>query len=314
VGQLSVVPNVVLLGPQQPVPDVGAALAIAGVRGPVALVTAGWQEREADDQALIESMAVEARNLTLHARSEQVFAADPEFSAAHKSKQARLRLVNDFYRIRLEHEFEAAHAISVRHVDEDLLAEERHESVEALKQLDGDHLERCQTAHERFEEQWRLAERPAVAQHRAEIADILRGVEAIVVMGGHVVSLLNRMKLFDLVGLAKDKRWFAAAAGAMVLTERIYLFHDFPPHGTGIAEILDRGLGLVNDLVVLPDPRRRIRTDDAAGIARFVKRIAPATCVAMDTGARVHVAEGRVCHAICRRLGADGTIEPGWSG
>ncbi len=56
VGQLSVVPNVVLLGPQQPVPDVGAALAIAGVRGPVALVTAGWQEREADDQALIESI------------------------------------------------------------------------------------------------------------------------------------------------------------------------------------------------------------------------------------------------------------------
>lgn len=313
-GQLSVVPDVVLLGPQQPVPDVGAALAIAGVRGPVALVTAGWQERESDDQALVGSMGIEARNLTLHARSEQVFAADPELSVAHKAKQARMRLVNDFYRIRLDHEFEAARAISVRHVDEDLLAEERHESVEALKQLDGDHLDRCRTAHDRFDEQWRVAERPAVVQHRGEIADILSGVEAVVVMGGHVVSLLNRMRLFDLVRLAKGKRWFAAAAGAMVLTERIYLFHDFPPHGTGIAEVIDRGFGLVRDLVVLPDPRRRIRSDDVAGIARFVKRIAPATCVAMDTGARVHVADGRVCHAICRRLGADGTIEKGWSG
>lgn len=306
--------TVVLLGPQQPTPDVGAALAVAHVKGPVALVTAGWQERESDDQALVESLGMKAVNLTLHARSEQVFAEDKPFAAAHKAKQGRLRLVNDFYRIRLDHEFEAARSISVRHVDPELLAEEQIESVEALKQLDRDHLERCQIKHDELADRWRPFERPAIARHRKELAAILDDVEAVVVMGGHVVSLLNRMKLFGLVGLCKNQRWFAAAAGAMVLTERIFLFHDFPPHGTGIAEVLDRGFGLVRDLVVLPDFRHRIDSGDRAGISRFVQRIAPATCVAMDVGARVHVEGGQVRHALCHRLDADGFIEERWTG
>ncbi|MBK7583854.1 MAG: hypothetical protein IPI67_27130 [Myxococcales bacterium] len=304
----------VLLGPQQAKPDVGAALAEAGVRGQIALVTAGWQEREADDQALIAELGVKAVNLTLHARSEQLFAADKELAQAHKARQARLRNVNDFYRIRLDHAFEAARAISVRHVDPELLAEEVHESVEGLRQLDGDHLERCRATHAAFEEKWRLAERTAVAKHRAEIKKLVDDSEAVVVMGGHVASLLNRMKLFDLTGIARKKRWFAAAAGAMVLTERIYLFHDFPPHGTGIAEALDWGFGLVRDLVVLPDPKHRIRTDDAPGIARFVQRIAPATCAALDEGARVFSENGRVTGASCHRLWPDGEFAVGWTG
>lgn len=308
------VPAVVLLGPQQPQPDVGAALSDLGVKGQVALITAGWQEREREDATLIATLGVKAVNLKLHARSEKVFAADKELSQAAKARQARLKAVNDFYRIRLDHAFEAAHAISVRHVDPELLAEEQHESVEALKQLDGDHLERCRASHEQFVEKWQPNERPAVAKHRHELHAIIDDSEAIVVMGGHVVSLLNRMKLFDVVGLTRTQRWFAAAAGAMVLTERIYLFHDFPPHGTGIAEVLDWGFGLVRDLVVLPDPSHRIRLDDRAGIARFVQRIAPATCLAMDRGARVYAEHGHVRGGFCHRLCADGQVEEGWTG
>lgn len=281
------------------------------MKGPVALITAGWQEREAEDKALVASLGVAAVNLTLHARSEAVFAQDKELSAAAKARQARLKSVNDFYRIRLDHAFEAARAISVRHVDPELLAEEQRESVEALKQLDRDHLERCQASHEQFVTSWSPSERPSVSRHRHELRAMIADSEAVVVMGGHVVSLLNRMKLFDVVGLAKTQRWFAAAAGAMILTERIYLFHDFPPHGTGIAEVLDAGFGLVRDLVVLPDLRHRIRSDDRDGIARFVQRIAPAACVAMDPGARVYAEGGQVTRTLCHHLRSDGSILEG---
>jgi hypothetical protein len=314
VGELKTLPSVVLLGPQQPKPDVGQALREAGIGGPVALITAGWQEREAEDQALVAELGVEARNLSLHARSEQVYAEDQELAAAHKARQARLRLINDFYRIRLDHAFEAARAISVRHVDPELLREEAIESVAGLRQLDEDHFERCARAHAAFDQKWRPNERPSIARHRKELAKILSDAEAIVVMGGHVVSLLNRMRLFDLSSLTSKQRWFGAAAGAMVLTERIYLFHDFPPHGTGIAEALDSGFGLVRKLVVLPDPKHRIRLDDRAGIARFVERVAPATCVAMDAGARVFAESGRVLRASCHRLTKDGEVVEGWTG
>ena len=62
------------------------------------------------------------------------------------------------------------------------------------------------------------------------------------IAGGHVASLLNRLKLFDVLGLAAGKPIFAWSAGAMVLTDRIVLFHDYPPYGSDIAQVLDAGL------------------------------------------------------------------------
>lgn len=286
----------------------------AGLKGRVALITAGWQERESEDREIVEEIGAPCVNLRLHARADEVFARDKELSQAYKDRQSRLRLMNDFYRIRLDHAFEAARAISVRHVDEDLLAEEQNVSVEELRQLDRDHLERCVIRQVGFEAKWKPWARPVVAQHRREIAEILAAARVVVVAGGHVASLLNRMKLFGVVELAPGRSWVAAAAGAMVLTERIYLFHDFPPHGTGIAEVFDVGFGLVKDVVVLPDPRRRIRLDDRQGIARFVQRIAPSTCVAMDSGARLFCQGGRVVRAFAHHLAKDGTVEAGWTG
>jgi hypothetical protein len=313
-GRLSSTPQVVLVGTQDPRPDLGAALREAGLKGRVALITAGWQERESEDRELVEEIGAPCVNLKLHARADDVFARDRELSGAYKERQSRLRLMNDFYRIRLDHAFEAARAISVRHVDEELLAEEENVSVEELRQLDRDHLERCVIRQVGFEAKWKPWERPVVAQHRRELAEVLSSARTVVVAGGHVASLLNRMKLFGVVELAAGRSWVAAAGGAMVLTERIYLFHDFPPHGTGIAEVFDVGFGLVKDVVVLPDPRRRIRLDDRQGIARFVQRIAPATCVAMDSGARLFCQGARVGRAFAHRLGRDGTVEPGWTG
>lgn len=315
-GGLTSKPSVVLVGTQDPKPDLGAALRETGVKGRVALITAGWQERESEDRDLVEAIGVPCLNLRLHSRADDVFARDTELSDAYKERQSRLRLMNDFYRIRLDHAFEAARAISVRHVDEELLEEEHHVSVEELRQLDRDHLERCVVRQVGFEAKWKPWERPIVVQHRREIGAILADAQAVVVAGGHVASLLNRMKLFGVVELAAGLSWVAAAGGAMVLTERIYLFHDFPPHGTGIAEVFDVGFGLVKDVVVLPDPRRRIRLDDHQGIARFVQRVSPATCVAMDNGARLFCEGGRVVRALAHRLGRDGTVEApgGWTG
>ena len=50
--------TVVLLGPQKTNPDVGSALAELGIRGKVALVMAGYQERESDDGKIVEALGV----------------------------------------------------------------------------------------------------------------------------------------------------------------------------------------------------------------------------------------------------------------
>lgn len=312
---LSPPPSVVLLGPQKPEWRIGRTLEELGVRKRVALITAGWQERESDDGELVADLAkhgLTAVNLQLHKRSEEVFSIDEEFASAYSARQERLRQIQDFYRIRLDYTGDAARAISVRHVDPELLAQESQVSVEQFRQLDRDHIERCRAIHIAFLERWRMSERPIVARNIRALKPLLEEAEAVVIAGGHVASLLNRLKLFDIPSLTAGKHLVAYSAGAMVLTDRIVLFHDFPPSGTGIAQVLDAGLGLAPGLVVLPDPRRRINPADRIGISQFARRMEPATCVALDSTSRVILQARRIAGGVAERLTTSGAIEDGW--
>jgi hypothetical protein len=303
--------KVVLLGPRPVLPPVLSEL---GVRGKVAFVNAGHQDTEADDAALIAAIGLPATNLKLHARAVEVFEGDPEFAAAYHARQHRFRNIQSFYRVRLERTDEAARMISVRYVEPDLLEQEDQISVAQLRQLDEVHLERCIAIRAAFHAVWMPTERPIIARHRAEIAAALEDAEALLIAGGHVASLFNRMKMFDVLGLAKGKPIIAWSAGAMVLTDRIVLFHDFPPYGSDIAQVLDAGFGLAPGIVVLPDPRRRIRLDDKLGIARFARRMHPATCVAMDHAARIVFEDRKRINVSSARLCESGDVDGVWTG
>ena len=308
----SAAPPMTLLGPQHAQPTVARALRDLGVRGPVAVVTAGWQERESDAN-VIPDLGVPAVNLTLHVRAEEVFAGDAEFAAAYKARQSRLKTMQDFYRVRLDHAALAAHAIGVRHVDPALLADEQAISIDLVRRLDEDHRERCRAHHEAFSLRWSTTERERVARHRKELTALIEPTDALVIAGGHVAVLLNRLMMFDVLGLTGDRPVIAWSAGAMVLTERVVLFHDHPPYGPPIAEVLDTALGLARGLVVLPHPRLRLRLDDAERVGMLARRFAPAACVALDHGAKVTLTGGVVTGgANLLRLATDGEIDRDW--
>ena len=59
---------VVLLGPQRLRPDLVEAVDRVGVDGPVAAVTAGWQEREDEIDELSAHLRRPTHNLQLHRR------------------------------------------------------------------------------------------------------------------------------------------------------------------------------------------------------------------------------------------------------
>jgi hypothetical protein len=327
------VKSVTLVGPQPAGSEqVARILAQRGIKRPVALVTAGWQERESEDEALIASFGVPAVNLRLHARSEELFAdslryappegtnhasklaRDPELSTAYKARQERLRHMQVFYRMRLESADDVAQAIAVRHVDDALLEEEQRVSIDMLKRLDGDHLARCQRLQDEFDARCTPEQRPSIALHRRELAAILEPAGALVIAGGHVASLLNRMRLFGVLDIARHLPIIAWSAGAMVLTDRIVCFHDYPPYGKDIAQVLDSGLGVAPGVVVLPDPSHRVRMDDARGIRRFAERMAPALCLAMDVGAEVTFEGGRIVSGQAFLLSTRGEVDRDWRG
>jgi hypothetical protein len=96
--------RVVLLGPQRLLPTVQDVLpGLIGAGTPVAVVTAGWEEREGEIQELREKVDREVRNLELHRRGEDVFQRDAGLFAALQAAQDRLREIERFYRLRLRH-------------------------------------------------------------------------------------------------------------------------------------------------------------------------------------------------------------------
>jgi hypothetical protein len=306
--------DVTLLGPQRPRPTLTQALEGRGVTGRVALVTAGWQEREADEADLPPELSARAVNLRLHARGEESFAADPELKEAHRLRQERLMQLQDFYRLRLEHLIDATLAVARRCPDAATLLEEQQLSIEAVRALDRQHLARVAEVYAEFEDAWAPPTRDAVHRHREELGDALSGCEALLIAGGHIAVLLNRLKLFGVAALAGERPVFAWSAGAMACAEVVVLFHDAPPQGQGICQVFDAGLALARGVVPMPSPRQRLRTDDPENVSWLARRFAPAACVGLGDGARVTFTAGRYEGASGTfRLDASGRVDTSWA-
>lgn len=287
---MSAAPIAVLMGPQRLVPIVREALDLMQVSGRVAMITAGWQEREAEHDELEQALGRPSINLMLHARGEDVFRADPELFEAHRAKQDQLRQLQEIYRRRLTHVMAAARQMqSIADDGElappELIAPHLDSAIAMVRMLDDEHARYAGEVDAEFEARMNPAERPAIARHRGEIHDLLSECSAVAVAGGHVAVLHNRLRLFGLEHALARLPVIAWSGGAMVLTRRIALFHDSPPQGRGNAEILGRGLALFPDapeVIVLPHARRRLHLDDGKRTAMLARRFAPATCVALD--------------------------------
>ncbi len=273
--------SVVLLGAQRFEPTLGSVVDRLGIRGRIALITAGWQEREAEDDELSAHLGGHTVNLALHARGNAVFAADHELSVAHRERQVLLRHLQEIYRIRLEHAFEAERDVAAYDAPAAIREEVRQSSIEAIRTLDAWHVDHCLSVHDDFERRFKVASRPAVQRQRDEIARALADCSALAIAGGHVAVLLNRLDLFDLHELIGDRTVFAWSAGAMAVGDRVVLFHDDPPEGRVARQVLDVGLRLIPRAIALPEPERRLDLTVSERVALQARRFAPSTCLAL---------------------------------
>ena len=281
-------PSVTLLGPQRR-PTLDRVLATMPADGPVAAITAGWQERESDDDELMHLLGGRGLNLRLHARWMDVLQEDADYARAEREHRVVLGELQQLYLIRLDHALRAAYAIAQRNDGHPRVQATAFDDALALvRQVDEGHLSRVAELRAAFEDSWRPRERDAVVKHREEIRGGLAQAETLVVAGGHVGDLLTVLDLFD-IGADLPPRVVAWSAGAMALTERIVLFHDRSAHGPAQAEVLDRGLGVVPGLLALPHARRRLRTDDLLRMSVLARRFAPARCLVLDDGVSVEL-------------------------
>lgn len=303
--------HIVLLGPQRPASHVGDVVREMGVQGPVATITAGWQEWESDDAALRAALGVDAVPLHLYARAERVWAGDAELRDAHRQVQDDLRAIRELYARQLARAGDTWIELLEAEGPDRILGPERDAALDAIRRLDAHHLDRIADVQAEFHERLRPGERTSVARERGELLQALGSVGAVVIEGGHVAVLANRIGMFDLVEALATKPLIACAGGAMVLCRRIVLFNDAPAIGRGHAEVGLPGLDLVRGVVVLPNARARLRLDDEARMRRLSLRLAPERCALLDPGDRLEWDGARVTGPGGRYIDLDGRVA-GW--
>ena len=298
--------KVTLLGPQRR-PTLDTVAASLYPEGPIATITAGWQEREPDDAELGKLLGSRDVNLRLYRRWLDVQERDPEFALGERKLAAVLEELQDMYLLRLDHALQAVYAIQRRSGGQRLRASVLAEAIDAVRELDADHLRRVSAVRGEFYQRLPPHDRAVIAEHRADVAGLLRDAAAVVIAGGHVGVLADTLHLFNVAASLRSAA-IAWSAGAMALAAQIVLFHDRSAHGPGHPEIYGRGLSVFSNVVPLPHARARLLLDDAPRMAVFARRFAPARCVLLENGTRMDTDSDGSCPPGTRVLAADGHV------
>jgi len=278
--------HVTLLGPQRRVTAAQAAVAELIPEGPVATVNAGWQERETDSAELGGVLGGRMHNLELFRRWQEILAADAEYAAAERRLTALLAELQAVYAIRLNFLMATVAAISHRREIPAVQSAATLDTIRALQELDRWHLDVVAETRGEFFAAVRLGERDTIQRHRAEIAEAVAGCAGMVFAGGHVGVLLHVLHIFDLRRVVKAPL-VAWSAGAMALSDRVVLFHDFAPAGDRHPEMYAEGLGVYSHVLPFPHPRRRLRLDDASRLGQLARRLEPRVGVLLPDGVRI---------------------------
>ena len=298
--------KVTLLGPQRR-PTLDTVAASLYPEGPIATITAGWQEREPDDAELGKLLGSRDVNLRLYRRWLDVQERDPEFALGERRLAAVLEELQNMYLLRLDHALQAVYAIQRRSGGQRLRASVLAEAIGAVRELDAAHLRRVSAVRGEFYQRLPPHDRAVIAEHRADVAGLLRDAAAVVIAGGHVGVLADTLHLFN-VAASLRSAVIAWSAGAMALAGQIVLFHDRSAHGPGHPEIYGRGLSVFSNVVPLPHARARLLLDDAPRMAVFARRFAPARCVLLENGTRIDTGGDGRCPPGTRVLGEDGHV------
>lgn len=300
-----------LLGPQRPVANLGSALARSGLGdGPIGVISAAWQEAEGDIDELQGLVKNPLSELGLYQKAEALFAADARLHEAYRSRQERLIAQQRLYRLRLRQLMIAARATLRAEGEPSVLAAERRHAISQLRALDQHHLRQVEKIHARFDGAYNVECNTALAEHTAAFAEALSRFDSLLLTGGNVVVLMNRLRLFGVDQQLHGKNILAWSAGAMALCDRIVLFHERLPQGRRDAEIMCRGMGLLPGIVLLPDAKGRLRSRDSLRVSLFDRRFSPASCITLDNGSHL-LFEGTKLHEseAARRMTRNGKFK-----
>lgn len=284
----------IMLGPQSPVSNLKDTINSLSYQGPIVSITAGWRDSEAETEELQSNIGAPIEDLKLYHHAEDIFMHEPELQALQRQRQDKLAELQKLYRIRLTSSMVAARNLMRETGKSELLRLEQRGAISQLRALDRHHLRRIAAIHSEFNLRRAELPVPRTAELVQHVQNRVAQSGLVLIAGGHVAVLINRIRLFRLVDILAQKPVVAWSAGAMVLGERIVLFHDNAPQGKRDPEVLDTGLGIVKKIIPLPYAKSRLDWTIRHRMALFSRRFAPAKCCTLDNGSMISLQNSRV--------------------
>ena len=287
----------IMLGPQSPKSNLTEAIDLLSINGPVVSITAGWQDSEAENDELQTLIGRPIEDLNLYRKAEEIFLHEPELHALQRQRQDKLAELQRLYRVRLIHTMAAARNLIREKGDSDLLRLEQRAAISQVRALDRHHVKRIAAIHDDFDSHRAKLSIPTAAELVQSAQQKVAQAGLVLIAGGHVAVLINRIRMFRLIDVLAQKSIVAWSAGAMVLGERIVLFHDDAPQGKRDPEVMDAGLGIVKNIIPLPHAKTRLDWSTRNRMALFSRRFAPAKCCTLDNGSMIRVENNQLTFA-----------------
>ncbi len=287
-------PVQIMLGPQSPRANLKNAIESLSFNGPIVTITAGWRDSEAETDELQAEIGIPIEDLNLYHQAEKIFALEPELHALQRDRRDKLLELQRLYRIRLTPSMAAARRLLREKGEPDLLRLEQRAAISQVRALDRHHVRRISAIHQDFDTRRAALAISSATTLRQTLQRKVANSALVLIAGGHVAVLINRIRLFRLADVLAQKPIIAWSAGAMVLGERIVLFHDDAPQGKRDAEVLDTGLGIVRNIIPLPHAKSRLDWSNRTRMALFSRRFAPAICCTLDNGSMIQMENNKI--------------------
>jgi hypothetical protein len=296
-----------LLGEQREKPRLQQALERWKISGPVGLIAAGWEEDEFEDEWIRSALQNQVVNSQLYELADRMFAEDPEVLVLLRSRQDRLRELREINQVQVDRMCRVIRELMRRTTQSPAVQEALELTARQIREADEQHLQRVNSVLQEFDQRIAPLNRPAVLTYRERVLERLQGCEALLLAGGHVGVLLNRLELSRLLTFL-PLPVIAWSGGAMALGERVYFFNQMIPHATGEMELSRRGKGLYTNLQLFPRADERLKVNDRIEMALLAQRVAE-PCLLLDSASELEWDGERLTNcAGVRILQEDGVV------
>lgn len=282
-----------VLGPQTPDANLTHAVNLFCPQGDLAVISAGWRYEECELQELQRTLGRKIRHIPLYEWFDALGSVEPELSGLHRMRQRRILDYKKVYQINLDATMESWIAIQRLHrSNPNTFAKDEREACKQVQAVDRQCLKRLGEIKKDFSAILKPWTHESAMPLYDQIITTLQRCSGLIITGGHVAILRNRLAFFGLEELLTNfildgNHIFTWSAGAMCLTDQIVLFHDAPPWGKGRTEILDTGMGLLPRTVFLPNATKRLNLQDPYRIERFARRFSPNLSICLESGSHL---------------------------